>query len=253
MPSLAMEALRRAWLAQAELCLFIVLCAVFTLSTYRIYCTLDAGGVVPSLAMEAHRAAIDRVVDEALARAGMSPSQLDAVSVTVGPGLALCLRVGVAKAMSLSAQHQLPLVRVHHMEAHALVARLAAAAAAAGAGSQQQGQQGQQGQGQQGQGQQGQHVPVSSTEQQQQGQGQEQHVPAPPTGQQVGQQGHPPAGEGGLGERLPFPFLCLLVSGGCRSCSSCAMLCTCCSASQCLSVHLQMGLLGLCWRARLAR
>uniref|UniRef100_A0A7S3QQA2 N(6)-L-threonylcarbamoyladenine synthase n=1 Tax=Dunaliella tertiolecta TaxID=3047 RepID=A0A7S3QQA2_DUNTE len=82
------------------------------------------GGVVPNLAMEAHKAAIDRVVENALARAGVQASQLDAVAVTVGPGLSLCLRVGVVKAMALSATHRLPLVRVHHMEAHALVARL---------------------------------------------------------------------------------------------------------------------------------
>jgi N6-L-threonylcarbamoyladenine synthase len=53
-----------------------------------------AGGVVPNLAMEAHRAAIDSVVADALAAAGVAPSQLDAVAVTVGPGLSLCLRVG---------------------------------------------------------------------------------------------------------------------------------------------------------------
>ncbi|KAF5839064.1 glycoprotease family-domain-containing protein [Dunaliella salina] len=82
------------------------------------------GGVVPNLAMEAHKAAIDRVVENALMRAGVQASQLDAVAVTVGPGLSLCLRVGVVKAMALSATHRLPLVRVHHMEAHALVARL---------------------------------------------------------------------------------------------------------------------------------
>lgn len=85
-----------------------------------------AGGVVPNLAMEAHRAAIDHVVDEALAKAGITPSQLDAVAVTVGPGLSLCLRVGAGKAYALAAANQLPLVRVHHMEAHALVARAVA-------------------------------------------------------------------------------------------------------------------------------
>ena len=82
------------------------------------------GGVVPNLAMEAHAAAIDRVVEQALARAGISASQLDAVAVTVGPGLALCLRVGVAKARQVAREHQLPIVHCHHMEGHALVARL---------------------------------------------------------------------------------------------------------------------------------
>ena len=43
--------------------------------------------------MEAHAAAIDATVDTALARAGITAADLDAVAVTVGPGLSLCLRV----------------------------------------------------------------------------------------------------------------------------------------------------------------
>lgn len=82
------------------------------------------GGVVPALAQEAHRAAIDATVDEALRNAGISLSQLSAIAVTVGPGLSLCLEVGVRKAVALSAAHQIPLLRVHHMEAHAVVAWL---------------------------------------------------------------------------------------------------------------------------------
>ncbi|MEW5299190.1 MAG: hypothetical protein WDW36_002229 [Sanguina aurantia] len=82
------------------------------------------GGVVPKLAMEAHQAAIDGVVELALQRAGIAAHQLDAVAVTIGPGLGLCLRVGVTKANELSRQHGLPLIHIHHMEAHALVARL---------------------------------------------------------------------------------------------------------------------------------
>ncbi|PNW73015.1 hypothetical protein CHLRE_14g615500v5 [Chlamydomonas reinhardtii] len=89
------------------------------------------GGVVPNLARDAHAAAIDAVVERALAAAGLRPEQLSAVAVTVGPGLGLCLRVGAAKAREIARAHRLPLVSVHHMEAHALVARLPAAAAAA--------------------------------------------------------------------------------------------------------------------------
>lgn len=74
------------------------------------------GGVVPSIAQAAHKEAIDRVVDQALAQAGISAAQLDAIAVTVGPGLSLCLDVGVRKARELSRQQQLPLVPVHHME-----------------------------------------------------------------------------------------------------------------------------------------
>jgi N6-L-threonylcarbamoyladenine synthase len=52
---------------------------------------------VPHLATQAHQEAIDRIVDEALQRAGVQPKQLTAVAVTVGPGLGLCLRVGALK------------------------------------------------------------------------------------------------------------------------------------------------------------
>ena len=51
------------------------------------------GGVVPTLAMEAHAAAIDATVDAALAEARITPRQLAAVAVTVGPGLSMCLHV----------------------------------------------------------------------------------------------------------------------------------------------------------------
>ncbi|GIL93890.1 hypothetical protein Vretimale_110 [Volvox reticuliferus] len=88
------------------------------------------GGVVPNLARDAHAAAIDRTVDIALEAARLAPQQLSAIAVTVGPGLGLCLRVGAAKARQLARQYGIPLVSVHHMEAHALVARLPPAAAA---------------------------------------------------------------------------------------------------------------------------
>ena len=85
------------------------------------------GGVVPRLAAGAHAACVHDVVEEALRQAGLqSAAQLSAVAVTLGPGLAMCLRVGVSKARAVASQHGLPLVHVHHMEAHALVARLTA-------------------------------------------------------------------------------------------------------------------------------
>ena len=82
------------------------------------------GGVVPKLAQEAHEAAIDACIEEALFAANISPSDLDAIAVTIGPGLSLCLRVGVLKARVVAATYGLPVIPVHHMEAHALVARL---------------------------------------------------------------------------------------------------------------------------------
>lgn len=91
------------------------------------------GGVVPGLARDAHVAAVGRVVEEALAAAGMSSvAEVDAIGVTVGPGLEICLRVGSNHAIELAERHGKPFVAVHHLEAHCLMARLAARADAPG-------------------------------------------------------------------------------------------------------------------------
>lgn len=82
------------------------------------------GGVSPKMAQEAHAQVIDGVVEAALQNANLTPFDLSAVAVTIGPGLSLCLRVGVRKARMIAGKHNLPMVGVHHMEAHALVARL---------------------------------------------------------------------------------------------------------------------------------
>ncbi|KAL6124411.1 hypothetical protein ACLB2K_076923 [Fragaria x ananassa] len=82
------------------------------------------GGVAPKMAEEAHLQVIDQVVQEALDKANLSERDLSAVAVTIGPGLSLCLRVGVRKARKIAGSFSLPIIGVHHMEAHALVARL---------------------------------------------------------------------------------------------------------------------------------
>lgn len=82
------------------------------------------GGVAPKMAEEAHLQVIDQVVQEALDKADLTARDLSAVAVTIGPGLSLCLRVGVQKAHKLASSFNLPIISIHHMEAHALVARL---------------------------------------------------------------------------------------------------------------------------------
>ncbi|GBG72034.1 hypothetical protein CBR_g10969 [Chara braunii] len=85
------------------------------------------GGVVPKLAQGAHEDAIDSVVQCALTTEGggrIDPSDLAAIAVTIGPGLSLCLKVGIRKARALAREHNLPVIPIHHMEAHGLVARL---------------------------------------------------------------------------------------------------------------------------------
>ena len=51
------------------------------------------GGIVPGLAREAHAENIQNTICDALAKAEMDISEVDAVAVTVGPGLEICLRV----------------------------------------------------------------------------------------------------------------------------------------------------------------
>ncbi|XP_065859375.1 probable tRNA N6-adenosine threonylcarbamoyltransferase, mitochondrial isoform X1 [Euphorbia lathyris] len=82
------------------------------------------GGVAPKMAEEAHSQVIDQVVQDALNQANLTASDLSAVAVTIGPGLSLCLRVGVQKARKLAGSFNLPIIGIHHMEAHALVSRL---------------------------------------------------------------------------------------------------------------------------------
>jgi len=82
------------------------------------------GGVKPDAAQAAHQENIDHVVDAALRHAGVNAEDLMGIAATVGPGLSLCLQVGCRKALSIAAKYQLPVVAVHHMEAHAMVTRL---------------------------------------------------------------------------------------------------------------------------------
>src|SRR5580704_10545444 len=76
------------------------------------------GGVVPELASREHLRAIVPVVRAALAEAGLSLSDLDAIAVTSGPGLAGALLVGVTYAKALAFANRLPLIAVTHLEGH---------------------------------------------------------------------------------------------------------------------------------------
>ncbi|EME26491.1 O-sialoglycoprotein endopeptidase [Galdieria sulphuraria] len=82
------------------------------------------GGVVPALARDAHEDAISGCIDDCLKQANLSVSELDAIAVTMGPGLELCLRVGFESGRTIASSYHLPFVSVHHLEAHCLMARL---------------------------------------------------------------------------------------------------------------------------------
>lgn len=78
------------------------------------------GGVVPELASRAHQQNIVPVVDVALKKAGISKSDLTAISFTQGPGLMGSLLVGGSFAKSLAMGLDIPLIAVNHMHAHIL-------------------------------------------------------------------------------------------------------------------------------------
>ncbi|HXX29641.1 MAG TPA: tRNA (adenosine(37)-N6)-threonylcarbamoyltransferase complex transferase subunit TsaD [Myxococcaceae bacterium] len=82
------------------------------------------GGVVPELASRNHVVQVLPVVDEALARAGVSLSELDLIAVTTGPGLLGALLVGLQTARGLAAATGLPVLGVNHLEGHLLAVRL---------------------------------------------------------------------------------------------------------------------------------
>jgi N6-L-threonylcarbamoyladenine synthase len=76
------------------------------------------GGVVPELASREHLKAIVPVVREALERAGTDFNGLDAIAVTVGPGLVGSLLVGLTYAKAVSFATGVPLIAVNHIEGH---------------------------------------------------------------------------------------------------------------------------------------
>jgi N6-L-threonylcarbamoyladenine synthase len=76
------------------------------------------GGVYPELASREHVRAIHAVVSEALQQAHMQMSDLDAIAVTRGPGLAGSLVVGVNMAKALALSSELPIIGVNHLEGH---------------------------------------------------------------------------------------------------------------------------------------
>ena len=78
------------------------------------------GGVVPELASRAHQQNIVLVVKEALSRAKIDKSQLDAIAFTKGPGLLGSLLVGASFAKGLSVSLGIPLVGVNHLHGHIL-------------------------------------------------------------------------------------------------------------------------------------
>ncbi len=76
------------------------------------------GGVVPEVAARAHLEALKPTIAQALKDANLTMSQIDAIAVANGPGLAGALMVGIGAAKALAIAHNLPIYAVNHLVGH---------------------------------------------------------------------------------------------------------------------------------------
>ena len=82
------------------------------------------GGVVPEIAARAHVEVLDRLIARAVATAGMTMKDIDAVAAAAGPGLIGGVLVGLTAGKAMALALRKPFVAVNHLEAHALTPRL---------------------------------------------------------------------------------------------------------------------------------
>ncbi|WP_397591831.1 tRNA (adenosine(37)-N6)-threonylcarbamoyltransferase complex transferase subunit TsaD [Sphingorhabdus sp.] len=82
------------------------------------------GGVVPEIAARAHAELMTPLVETALADAGLTLNDIDAIAATAGPGLIGGVMVGLVTAKALAMASGKPLIAVNHLEGHALSPRL---------------------------------------------------------------------------------------------------------------------------------
>jgi N6-L-threonylcarbamoyladenine synthase len=76
------------------------------------------GGVVPEVAARHHLELVEPVVEAALAEAGVTLDEVEAVAATVGPGLIGALLVGISAAKGIAAARRLPFIPVDHLQGH---------------------------------------------------------------------------------------------------------------------------------------
>ena len=78
------------------------------------------GGVVPELAARSHMQNIDFIINEALKKGSVTLKNIDGIAATAGPGLTVCLNVGLNIGKSLAAFLGKPFIAINHLEGHAL-------------------------------------------------------------------------------------------------------------------------------------
>ncbi|MDB3888903.1 tRNA (adenosine(37)-N6)-threonylcarbamoyltransferase complex transferase subunit TsaD [Candidatus Pelagibacter sp.] len=82
------------------------------------------GGVVPELAARSHIEKIDWIVQKAIDDSGIKVEEVNAVASTAGPGLIVCLSVGLSFGKSFASAMNIPFIAVNHLEGHALSPKL---------------------------------------------------------------------------------------------------------------------------------
>ena len=82
------------------------------------------GGVVPELAARSHVEKIDEIVQKAIYQSGKKINEIDAVASTAGPGLMVCLSVGLSFGKAFASSINKPFIAVNHLEGHALSPKL---------------------------------------------------------------------------------------------------------------------------------
>ena len=84
----------------------------------------EFGGVVPELAARSHIEKIDLIVQKAIDESGKKIEEIDAIASTAGPGLIVCLSVGLSFGKALAISLNKPFIAVNHLEGHALSPKL---------------------------------------------------------------------------------------------------------------------------------
>ena len=84
----------------------------------------EFGGVVPELAARSHMEKIDLIVQKAISESGRKVEEIDAVASTAGPGLIVCLSVGLSFGKAFASTLNKPFIAVNHLEGHALSPKL---------------------------------------------------------------------------------------------------------------------------------
>ena len=84
----------------------------------------EFGGVVPELAARSHVEKIDLIAKKAITESGVNLKDVSAIAATSGPGLIVCLTIGLNFGKALSASLNIPFIGVNHLEGHALSPKL---------------------------------------------------------------------------------------------------------------------------------